>query len=109
MINKELSKGSLALLVLSVLSEQEMYGYQIIQVIAQRSADVFRMKEGTLYPILHAMEKDGLLESYDAKSKTGRDRKYYKITAAGYLQLKARREEWALFTKSVGDVIGEEV
>ncbi len=68
-INKELTKGSMALLVLSVLAEEEMYGYQMIGEINRRSENVFRMKEGTLYPILHAMVNDGLLESYDAKSE----------------------------------------
>ena len=106
-INKELTKGSMALLVLSVLAEEEMYGYQMIGEINRRSDNVFRMKEGTLYPILHAMVNDGLLESYDAKSETGRDRKYYRITAAGSLQLKARREEWQVFTGAVNSVIGE--
>ena len=108
-INKELTKGSMALLVLSVLAEEEMYGYQMIGEINRRSDNVFRMKEGTLYPILHAMVNDGLLESYDAKSETGRDRKYYRITAAGGLQLKARREEWQVFTGAVNRVIGEEM
>ena len=107
-INKELTKGSTALLVLSVLSEQEMYGYQMIGEINRRSGNVFSMKEGTLYPILHAMVADGLLESYDALSETGRERKYYRITAAGNLQLSARREEWQVFTGAVNRVIGGE-
>ena len=106
-INKELTKGSMSLMILSVLSEQEMYGYQMIGEINRRSENVFSMKEGTLYPILHAMVADGLLESYDAKSETGRDRKYYRITAAGSLQLKARREEWKVFSEAVGRVISE--
>ena len=106
-INKELTKGSTALLILSVLSEQEMYGYQMIGEINLRSNYVFSMKEGTLYPILHAMVAEGLLESYDAKSETGRDRKYYRITATGSLQLKVRREEWQVFTGAVNNVIGE--
>ena len=106
-INKELTKGSMSLMILSVLSEQEMYGYQMIGEINRRSENVFSMKEGTLYPILHAMVADGLLESYDAKSETGRDRKYYRITATGSLQLKMRREEWKVFSEAVGNVIGE--
>ena len=108
-INKELTKGSMALLVLSVLAEEEMYGYQMIGEINRRSDNVFRMKEGTLYPILHAMVAEGLLESYDAKSETGRERKYYRITATGSLQLKARREEWQVFTGAGNRVIGEEM
>ena len=108
-INKELTKGSTALLILSVLSEQEMYGYQMIGEINRRSDNVFKMKEGKIYPILHAMVNAGLLESYDAKSETGRDRKYHRITATGSLQLKLRREEWQVFTGAVNRVIGEEM
>ena len=62
-ISKELAKGSTALMVLSVLSKENLYGYQIIRTVANLSDDVFQMNEGTLYPILHALEKNGMLES----------------------------------------------
>ena len=65
-IQKELSKGSSSLLVLSVLGTGDMYGYQIIKEIEQRSEFVFSFKEGTLYPILHGFEQEGLV-----KSRTG--------------------------------------
>ena len=106
-ISKELLKGSTSLLVLSAINSGDMYGYEIVKQIRLASDDVFNLNEGTLYPILHAMVADGLLESYDAKSETGRDRKYYRITAAGSLQLKVRREEWQVFTGAVNSVIGE--
>ena len=106
-ISKELAKGSTAMLVLSVLAEEEMYGYQIIQEIAARSEEVFSMNEGTLYPILHAMEKEGMLESYMAESEVGRKRRYYKITPGGLLYLKEKKAEWRLFAASVDKVIGE--
>jgi len=106
-ISKELAKGSTGLLVLSVLSEEEMYGYRIIQVIAARSETVFTMNEGTLYPILHALEKEGLLQSYMAESEVGRKRKYYKITPGGLLFLKEKKAEWRAFTAAVDKVIGE--
>ena len=57
-LNKELVKGSTAMLVLSVLEKQDMYGYQIIKTVALLSDDVFSLNEGTLYPILHALEKN---------------------------------------------------
>lgn len=104
-ISKELVKGSLALMVLGVLEEEEMYGYQIIGVIASRSQSVFEMKEGTLYPILHALEKEGYLTSYRAESESGRERKYYKITATGLLALKMRKEEWQTFSHAVDAVL----
>mgnify|MGYP000125693626 CR=1 FL=1 len=58
-VNKELVKGSTSMLVLGVLEEKEMYGYQIIKELEQRSETVFSLKEGTLYPILHVLEQDG--------------------------------------------------
>ena len=61
-VNKELVKGSTSMLVLGVLEEKEMYGYQIIKELEQRSETVFSLKEGTLYPILHVLEQDGFLE-----------------------------------------------
>ena len=63
-VNKELVKGSTSMLVLGVLEEKEMYGYQIIKELEQRSETVFSLKEGTLYPILHVLEQDGFLEAY---------------------------------------------
>ena len=63
-VNKELVKGSTSMLVLGVLEEKEMYGYQIIKELEQRSETVFSLKEGTLYPILHVLEQDGFLDAY---------------------------------------------
>ena len=63
-LSKELVKGSTATLVLSVLKSNDLYGYKIIKEIQLRSENVFDLKEGTLYPILHALEQEGCLESY---------------------------------------------
>ena len=105
-ISKELAKGSTGLLVLSVIAESDMYGYQIIQVIEKRSEEVFKLNEGTLYPILHALEKEGYTESYRGLSETGRERKYYKITPSGKLWLSVKKAEWSQFSKAVQKVIG---
>ncbi len=108
-IGKELAKGSTGLLVLSVISEQEMYGYQIIQVISARSESVFNLNEGTLYPILHALEKEGCLSSYRAMSESGRERKYYRITPQGELWLKVHKEEWRTFSRAVNKIVNGEL
>ena len=63
-ISKELIKGSTVMLVMSVLKKNDMYGYKIIKELELQSESVFELKEGTLYPILHALEKENLLESY---------------------------------------------
>lgn len=81
-ISKELAKGSTGLLVLSVISKTDMYGYQIIKTLEVMSENVFSLNEGTLYPILHSLEKEGSLESYWCEAE-GRKRKYYKITESG--------------------------
>ena len=106
-ISKELAKGTTAMLVLSVLSEREMYGYEITGVISGRSEGVFEMKEGTLYPILHSLEKEGMLTSYRAESAQGRERRYYKITPTGLMHLKLKRSEWSTYSEAVERVMEE--
>ena len=108
-ISKELLKGSTALMVLRVIAKEDMYGYRIIREIAERSCDTFNLNEGTLYPILHMLEKEGHLTSYDGQSETGRSRRYYRITASGRLHLAARMEEWRAFSNAVAMVLAEEV
>ncbi|MBQ2828478.1 MAG: helix-turn-helix transcriptional regulator [Clostridia bacterium] len=105
-IKKELSKGSSSLLVLSVLENKDMYGYQIIKEIELRSEHVFNFKEGTLYPILHNFENNGYVKSYWEESEQGRKRKYYHITKKGLDVLKKSREDWKTYSSAVGKVIG---
>lgn len=104
-ISKELIKGSTATLVLSVLKGSDLYGYKIIKEIQLRSESVFELKEGTLYPILHALEEEGCLESYWEEADN-RKRKYYHLTRKGERRLKEKKEEWQVYSKSVGKVLG---
>ncbi len=104
-ISKELAKGSTALLVLSVISKRDMYGYQIIKCIEMASEEVFTLNEGTLYPILHSLEAEKCLEAYWCEAE-GRKRKYYKITAKGLEELAGREQEWKTFSTAVGKVLG---
>ncbi|NLW11659.1 MAG: PadR family transcriptional regulator [Clostridiaceae bacterium] len=105
-ISKELIKGSTSYLVLSVIGEQDMYGYQIIREIALRSEQVFSLNEGTLYPILHSLEKEKLLSCYWQESETGRKRKYYRITDKGARELVHKRSEWQRYASAVTRVTG---
>ncbi len=107
-IKKELTKGSSALLVLSVLENKDMYGYQIIKEIELRSEQVFSFKEGTLYPILHSFEQNGYVKSYWESSEQGRKRKYYHITKKGLTQLAKTKEEWKAYSSAVGKVVSGE-
>ena len=103
--DKGLIGGSSALLVLSLLSEKEYYGYEIIRTLEERSDETFLYNEGTLYPILHKMESKGLVVSYKEKMENGRERKYYQITKAGLSQLETEMEQWEVFSTSVNKVI----
>lgn len=104
-IDKSLMAGSTTLLVLSLLSEGEKYGYQMIAELAGRSDDAFKLKEGTLYPILHALEKDGRVKSFRREAENGRERKYYRITPKGRELLRDKTEEWRFFTAKVNAVV----
>ena len=105
-ISKELAKGSTALLVLSVLAKEDMYGYRIIRTVEDRSENVFQMNEGTLYPILHSLEKEGFLTSYWSDTdEAKRRRKYYKITQDGLKELESQKEEWQTYSRAVAKLI----
>lgn len=104
-INKELVKGSTALLVLSVINGKEMYGYQIIKELERLSDATFSMNEGTLYPILHALEKEKLLEAYWEETESARKRKYYRITDKGVKELASKRQEWNAYASAVKKVL----
>ncbi len=103
-INKELMKGSTPMMVLSVIAGEDMYGYKIIKELEERSENTFCLKEGTLYPILHALEDGGFVDSYwvDMGSKK---RKYYKITRKGKSALKEKKQEWQEYSTAVSKVL----
>ena len=90
---------------MTVLKDEDLYGYKIIKKIESLSEDVFVLKEGTLYPILHALEKENFLESY-WDEKGGRKRKFYHITKKGLNMLKDKAQEWQTFSVSVNKVLG---
>lgn len=103
-ISKELSTGTIPMMVLSVLKSEDMYGYKIIKTLELRSDNVFSLKEGTLYPILHSMEKENVLESYWDVS-TGRKKKYYHITKKGLKLLESKAAEFEEFSVTVKKVL----
>lgn len=103
--DKSLLSGSATLLVLSLLSEEDKYGYQMIAELEAKSDHTFSMKEGTLYPILHALEKEGAVQSYEKAAPTGRTRKYYHITKKGLRLLDTKKEEWSIFSQAVNAIL----
>jgi len=104
-VSKELLKGSTSMLVLSLLENQNMYGYQMIKSLREKSQNVFEFKEGTLYPILHGLEEKRYISSY--WDETGvKKRKYYSITNEGKKHLKEKKEEWKTFSLGINEVLG---
>ena len=103
-IDKSLMSGSTTLLILSLLDREEMYGYQMITELARRSNRTFEMREGTLYPILHALEAERLV-TVKEREADGRVRKYYRITKKGRKALEDKKAEWAVFTEQVNAII----
>lgn len=104
-IDKSLMAGSTTMLVLSLLSREEMYGYQMITELARRSDRTFELKEGTLYPILHTLEAEGLVTVREKEAETGRMRKYYRITKKGLRALDEKKEEWNFFAEKVNAIV----
>lgn len=103
--NANLMKGTTAPIVLGLVAEREMYGYEIVKVVNERTGGRFRWKEGSLYPCLHRLEADGLLRSAWRRASNGRLRKYYRITRRGRTQLARSTEEWTEFATAVNAVL----
>ena len=93
------------LLVLSLLADGDMYGYQMIEELSRRSENIFELQEGTLYPVLHGLEREGLLQAYQQQAPSGRMRKYYHITVKGVKALKDEERAWRLYAGAVNAVL----
>ena len=104
-VNKELSKGSHELIILKLLSRQDMYGYQIIKELEIRSERVFTLKEGTLYPCLHRLEEQGLIES-SWQLAGAKPRKYYSITRKGIAAMEEKVREAKEFVGALHLLLG---
>ncbi len=106
MFSKRLLAASLSPLMLSLLADGPMYGYQIIHRARVLSDDQIQWTNSKLYPLLHRMEYEGLVEAFWQPSETGPDRKYYKLTPKGYTALDHAKHEWqalnAIFSRLWG-------
>ena len=101
---REREPGGLDLLILSLLSEREMYGYEIVTELARRSDETFSLREGTLYPLLHRLEKEGAVAAREVKAG-GRPRRYYRLTKKGGEKLSEREAEWVRYSSAVNAVL----
>jgi DNA-binding PadR family transcriptional regulator len=93
-VSKDLVAASATPLILSILSDGESYGYAIIKRVRELSSGQMRWTDGMLYPVLHRLEKQNLIQSMWRESDTGRRRKYYKIKEEGTKALKEQRNQW---------------
>ena len=98
---RELLKGSIEPLILSLLSEESMYGYQLVKEMDERSSGYFHLREGTLYPALHRLEREGHVVGIWKNSPSGQSRRYYEITPSGHERLDTMLHEWNRFTSAV--------
>ncbi|MEE1014487.1 MAG: PadR family transcriptional regulator [Lachnospiraceae bacterium] len=105
-MDKKMMAMGATMLVLKLLEEEDLYGYQIIRKLEERSNSVFSLKEGTLYPILHGLEEQDAVESYEKTAETGRIRKYYHLTKKGKKLLEEKKKEWDAYEKAIHDVMG---
>lgn len=103
---EQMVKGNTPLLILSLLAEQPMHGYAIAKEIEQRTAELLRFREGTLYPTLHEMEQKGWIQGRWESTDGGRERKVYSITAQGLRELEHRQLVWQKFRRAVEAVVG---
>ena len=102
---RELLKGNTPTLALAVLRTAPLHGYGIAREIERRSGNALRFKEGTLYPALHALERDGLIAGEWKQEPGGHERKVYGITPAGIAALESRARTWRDFASAIYRVI----
>ena len=103
-IDKDLVAASATPLVLAILNEGESYGYAILKRVRELSGGELEWTDGMLYPVLHRLERAGLVESRWERTDTGRRRKYYRVTGAGREQLADERRQWRTMDETLRKV-----
>ncbi len=104
-ISGDILKGHTLTIIINLLAEQPMYGFQIAKEIRRRSQGALDFKEGLLYPALHQLEQEGLAETEWRPAERGSERKYYRLTRKGRKEAERLRQRWAAFTQAVNQVI----
>lgn len=102
---KNLVAGSTTLLILSLLADKDMYGYELMEALAEKSNNAFTLKAGTLYPLLHTLCQQEMLDAYEKTEESARPRKYYHLTKKGKQLLLQKKEEWNYFQDAINLVI----
>jgi transcriptional regulator len=101
----ELPQGTLDLLILTIVAAAPQHGYAIAQRLRQMSREVIQIRQGSLYPALHRLERRGLLAPEWRPSDTGRDAKFYRLTKAGRAALDSERASWQRLIRAIGVIL----
>ena len=104
--SKGIQQGNATILVLAVLKDGARHGYDIAREVERRSENALAFKHGTLYPVLHGLEKDNLIVSTWEHPEGERPRRVYSLTAAGEARLEQCLQQWTEFTQAMNKVIG---
>ncbi len=104
-LSQEMIKGTVVPVMLKLLAERSMYGYELIKVVNERTQNALQWKEGTLYPWLHRLEADGLVRGEWGVAESGRQRKYYHITRKGAAALEKTVHEWVSLSSAVNAIL----
>ena len=104
--NAAFMSGVPELLILRLLSREEMYGYQLVRSIRVVSGEALDLAEGVVYPVLHGLEQRGLLKAKE-KMFDGRNRIYYAVTAKGRTRLHELTSDWQCIQRGIGNVMGK--
>lgn len=104
-LDKGLVSGSIALLVMKLLEDRDMYGYQMIEELRNRSDNTFHLKAGSLYPLLHSLEEKGYVSAYERDATAGKPRRYYHLTNQGRGALQEKEKSWKEYAHAVNRVL----
>ncbi len=107
-LEKQLKKGVISIIVLTLIKQNDLYGYDVLKQMEIESDGYFKLKEGTVYPVLYRLEDYGYIESYWQRPETDRGvpRKYYRITDSGKRALKSYQDEWRAFIGATKKILG---
>ncbi|MGD9963957.1 MAG: PadR family transcriptional regulator [Candidatus Izemoplasmatales bacterium] len=108
MINSDVIRGHIETIILKLLSEKDMYGYELVNVIKERTNNLFMIKEATLYAVLQRLEKKELISSYLGEKTYGGKRRYYRVTSLGKAYFKEMLNEWNMLREIMFNMLGDQ-
>lgn len=104
---KTFQNSYIDMLLLKLLKKKDMYGYEIVEILSEQSNNIFKLKAGTLYPLLHLLEEQELIFSFEIEADSKRIRKYYRITSKGLDVLKEKKKQWNEYYTTINAIVEE--